>query len=76
MTWTDILSMPQGYTPEQWQKEINRRKRIENKLIKLSVDRDFCLDSYSMTGNEKFKNQLESIMSEIERLKKQLCGRK
>lgn len=72
MTLTDILSMPQGYTPEQWQKELNRRKRIENKLIKLSVDRDFCLDSYSMTRNEKFKNQADRIISKMEQLKKEL----
>ena len=72
MTWTDILSMPQGYTPEQWQKELNRRKRIERKIYKLSEERDFCEDSYSMTSDEKFKERLSSVLIEIENLKNKL----
>ena len=72
MTLTDILSMPQGYTPEQWQKELNRKKRIEKKLTKLSTDLDFCLDGYDMTGKEKFKEQADQIKFEMDKLKKNL----
>ena len=72
MTLTDLLSMPQGYTPEQWQKELNRKKRIEKKLRKLSTDLDFCLDGYDMTGKEKFKEQADQIKSEMDKLEKML----
>lgn len=72
MTLTDLLSMPQGYTPEQWQKELNRKKRIEKKLMKLSTDLDFCLDGYAMTGKEKFKEQADQIKTEMDMLKKML----
>lgn len=72
MTITDLLSMPQGYTPEQWQKELDRKNKIEKKLHKLSVDLDFCLDGYAMTGKEKFKEQANQIKSEMDKLNKQL----
>jgi len=72
MTLTDILSMPQGYTPEQWQKELDRKKRIEKKLRKLSTDLDFYLDGYDMTGKEKFKEQADQIKFEMDKLKKNL----
>ena len=72
MTLREFLSMPQGYTPEQWQKELNQRKRIESKLRKLSTERDFLEDSYVMTGEAKIKRQLDETISKIEKLKSEL----
>ena len=64
--------MPQGYTPEQWQKELKHRKRIEAKLRKLSTDRDFLEDSYAMTGDMKIKKQLDETISKMKKLKSEL----
>ncbi len=72
MTIKEFLSMPQGYTPEQWQKELNHRKRIEAKLRKLSTDRDFLEDSYIMTCDTKIKKQLDETISKMEKLKSEL----
>lgn len=72
MTIKEFLSMPQGYTPEQWQKELKHRKRIEVRLRKLSTDRDFLEDSYAMTGEMKIKEQLDEIISEMDKLRSKL----
>lgn len=72
MTIEEFLSMPQGYTPEQWQKELKHRKRIEARLRKLSTNRDFLEDSYDMTGDMKIKEQLDEIISEMDKLRSKL----
>lgn len=79
MTIQDILSMPKGMTPEQWEKELKRRERIRQKLHRLSVERDCYQDKLDVLsceeGSERYnwtKKQLDKIMATIEKLRKEV----
>lgn len=79
MTIQDILSMPKGMTPEQWEKELKRRERIRQKLHRLSVERDCYQDKLDVLsceeGSERYnwtKKQLDKITATIEKLRKEI----
>lgn len=79
MTIQDILSMPKGMTPEQWEKELKRRERIRQKLHRLSVERDCYQDKLDVLsceeGSERYnwtKKQLNKITATIEKLRKEV----
>lgn len=79
MTIQDILSMPKGMTPEQWEKELKRRERIRQKLHRLSVERDCYQDKLDVLsceeGSERYnwtKKQLDKITATIEKLGKEI----
>lgn len=79
MTLQDILSMPKGMTPEQWEKELKRRERIRKKLHRLDVERDFCQDKLDVLsceeGSERYnqaKKQLDRLTATIEKLRKEI----
>ena len=79
MTIQDILSMPKGMTPEQWEKELKRRERIRQKLHRLSVERDCYADKLDVLsceeGSERYnwtKKQLDKVTATIEKLRKEV----
>ena len=79
MTLQDILSMPKGMTPEQWEKELKRRDRIRKKLHILDVERDFCQDKLDVLSCEeeserynRTKEQLDKVTANIEKLRKEI----
>ena len=79
MTIQDILSMPKGMTPEQWEKELKRRERIRQKLHRLSVERDCYQDKLDVLsceeGSERYnwtKKQLDKITATIDSLRKEI----
>lgn len=79
MTIQDILSMPKGITPEQWEKELKRRERIRQKLHRLSVERDCYQDKLDVLsceeGSERYnwtKKQLDKITATIEKMRKEV----
>lgn len=79
MTIQDILSMPKGMTPEQWEKELKRRDRIQKKLYRLTVERDCYGDKLDVLsceeGSERYnwtKKQLEKVTATIEKLRKEI----
>lgn len=79
MTIQDILSMPKGMTPEQWEKELKRRERIRQKLHRLSVGRDCYQDKLDVLsceeGSERYnwtKKQIDKITATIEKLRKEV----
>jgi hypothetical protein len=79
MTIQDILSMPKGMTPEQWEKELKRRERIRQKLHRLSVERDCYQDKLDVLsceeGSERYnwtKKQLDKVTATIEKLRKEV----
>lgn len=79
MTIQDILSLPKGMTPEQWEKELKRRERIRQRLHRLSVERDCYQDKLDVLsceeGSERYnwtKKQLDKVTSTIEKLRKEV----
>ena len=79
MTIQDLLNMPVGMTPEQWDDELKRRKRIELKLSRLSMKRDSLEDKLDVLSDEigserynKTKAELDTVLSNIENLRKRL----
>jgi len=38
MTIQELLMMPVGYLPDEWEKELQRRKKVEKRIRKLSDD--------------------------------------
>jgi len=64
--------MPTGMTPEQWEETLKKQEKIRKKLKRLSIDLDFCLDGYTMTRKEKFREQADQIKPEMDKLKKNL----
>ena len=79
MTIQDILSMPKGMTPEQWEKELKRRDRIKKKLYRLTVERDCYEDKLDVLsceeGSDRYnwtKKQLEKVTATIEKLRKEI----
>lgn len=79
MTIQDLLNIPVGMTPEQWDAELKRRKRIELKLSRLSVKRDSLEDKLDVLSDEigserynKTKAELDTVLSNMENLRKRL----
>ena len=79
MTLQDIMSMPKGMTPEQWEKELKRRERIQKKLYRLSLERDDYQDKLDVLsceeGSERYnrtKEQLNKITVTTEKLRKEI----
>ena len=79
MTIQDLLNMPKGMTPEQWEEELKRRDRIRKKLYRLSSQRDDYRDKLDVLsceeGSERYnrtKEQLDKITSTIEKLRKEI----
>ena len=79
MTIQDILSMPKGMTPEQWNTELKRRERIRKKLHRLSVERDCYQDKLDVLsceeGSDRYnwtKKQLDKVTATIEKLREEI----
>ena len=72
MTLNDFLKMPKGMTPEEWEKELKRQEKIKREIRRLSFKRDDYEDSYSMTGDQKWKDKLDDVNNKIEKLANRL----
>jgi len=79
MTIQDLLRMPKGITPDEWDAEIKRRDKINKKIRKLLSDRENITDALDVLkdeiGSARYKekeSKLKSINSNIEKLRKEL----
>ena len=70
MTIKDFLKMPTGMTPEQWEETLKEQEKIRKKIIRLSNERDSLEDGYELTGDKKFKDNLDKVNSKIDKLVK------
>ncbi len=76
MTIQDLLKMPKGMKPDEWEAELKRRNKINNQLMKLSTERYDLLDAIDVLKDEigsdrynKKKSRLSEVEAEIEKLK-------
>ena len=83
MTLAEFFSMPAGWLPEDWEKELKRRKRLERRLSKASdkfYDCELSLDvlienpyedpTRQAAAIEKRKAELEDARIKLEKAKK------
>jgi tetrahydromethanopterin S-methyltransferase subunit G len=76
MTIQDLLKMPKGMKPDEWEAELKRRNKINNQLMKLSTERYDLLDAIDVLKDEigsdrynKKKSRLSEVEAKIEKLK-------
>lgn len=79
MTIQDLLSMPKGMTPDEWDKELKRRDKINKKLRNLLTDKQDTEDALDVLKDEieserykKKETYLKEIELKIEKLRKEL----
>lgn len=79
MTIQDLLRMPKGMTPDEWDNELKRRDNINKKIKKLLTDKQDTEDALDVLkdeiGSERYKKKeihLKEIELKIERLRKEL----
>lgn len=79
MTIQDLLRMPKGMKPDEWESEIKRRDKINKKIMKLLIDREDIEDALDVLkdeiGSDRYsekESKLKSINSKIEKLRKEL----
>lgn len=79
MTIQDLLRMPKGMKPDEWEAEIKRRDKINKKIRKLLSDREDIEDALDVLKDEigsarysEKESKLKSINSKIEKLRKEL----
>ena len=74
MTIQEFLTMPVGMNPEDWDKELKRRKRIRNKIYKLAVllqDYEDKLDVLEdEKGSKRWNDTQENIVHTREQIRK------
>lgn len=74
MTIQEFLTIPVGVTPEDWEKELKRRKRIRNKIYKLAVllqDYEDKLDVLDdERGSKRWNDTQENIVHTREQIRK------
>ena len=76
MTIQDLLKMPKGMKPDEWEAELKRRNKINDQLMKLSTERYDLLDAIDVLKDEigsdrynKKKSRLSEVEAKIEKLK-------
>lgn len=79
MTLSEFLSMPKGMKPDEWEAELKRRNKINDRLRKLSTERYDLLDALDVLKDEvgsdrynKKKSRLSEVETKIEKLKASL----
>ena len=79
MTIQDLLKMPKGMKPDEWEAELKRRNKINDQLMKLSTERYDLLDAIDVLKDEigsdrynKKKSRLSEVEAKIEKLKASL----
>lgn len=79
MTIQDLLKMPKGMKPNEWEAELKRRNRISGQLRKLNTERYDLLDALDVLKDEigsdrynKKKSRLSEVEAKIENLKANL----
>lgn len=76
MTIQDLMRMPKGMKPDEWEAELKRRNKINNQLRKLTTERYDLLDALNILKDEigsdrynKKKSRLSDVEAKIEKLK-------
>jgi tetrahydromethanopterin S-methyltransferase subunit G len=79
MTIQDLLRMPKGMKPDEWESELKRRNKINSQLRKLNTERYDLLDALDVLKDEigsdrynKKKSRLSEVETKIEKLKTSL----
>ena len=79
MTIQDLLRMPKGMTPDEWESEIRRQDKINKKIRKLLSYREDIEDALDVLKDEigsarygEKESKLKSINYKIEKLRKEL----
>ncbi len=79
MTIQDLLRMPRGMKPDEWEAELKRKNKINNQLRKLNTERYDLLDALDVLKDEigsdrynKKKSRLSDVEAKIEKLKASL----
>ncbi len=79
MTIQDLLRMPRGMKPDEWEAELKRKDKINNQLRKLNTERYDLLDALDVLKDEigsdrynKKKSRLSEVEAKIEKLKASL----
>lgn len=79
MTIQDLLRMPKGMKPDEWEAELKCRNKINNQLRKLNTERYDLLDALDVLKDEigsdrynKKKSRLSQVEAKIEKLKASL----
>ena len=81
MTIQELLMMPVGYLPEEWEKELVRRKKVEKRVRKLSDEIDGEVESLEVLRDEigserwsKHNNRLFNLIAKREVLIAEMEG--
>lgn len=81
MTIHELLTMPVGYLPDEWEKELKRRKNVEKRVRKLSDEIDGEVESLEVLRDElgserwnKHNNRLYNLIAKRDRLLKEMEG--
>ena len=74
MTIQEFLTMPVGVTPEDWEREIKRRKRVRDKIYKLAILLQDYEDKLSVLederGSKRWDDTQENIVHTREQIRK------
>ena len=76
MTSSEFLSMPKGMKPDEWEAELKRQNKINDRLRKLNTERYDLLDALDVLKDEvssdsynNKKSRLSDVEAKIEKLK-------
>ena len=81
MTMHELLTMPVGVLPDEWEKELKRRKNVEKRIRKLSDEIDGEVESLEVLWDElgserwhRHNNRLYNLIAKRDRLLKEMDG--
>lgn len=76
MTLSEMLAMPTGYTPEDWEKELKRWRRLDGQINTLSDKIQECDDALDVLSDEvgserwhKWDDERTKLRIKLERIK-------